>query len=278
MDITRVKKIHKISTKKPVKYLKALSLDGITKPVLKTKPDVNSQKALLKKPFVFKDFFTKYKLGLALASMVLIATFGFGFWSAAYTEISQANLESQELLLGQNNIIKEPIPLISAPSDAVNNLNHSEIYSMPLEQLEIVYAKKQEILEIEAEEKRLWQRALKIKNYLSAKKSPWSEAALTIASQSHWRLILAIGFAESSWGRNCVDNNCSNIGVEPGHELWRKYKTYDDWVIDFNKLLERRYKNWTLNEMCGVYVQPCNQNWLSATGQVLEEINEYNIN
>jgi hypothetical protein len=74
-----------------------------------------------------------------------------------------------------------------------------------------------------------------------------------------------------------VDNNCSNIGVKPGHELWHEYKNYGEWIVDFNKLLERRYKDWTLDDMCGVYVKPCNKNWLMATRQVLDELNEKQI-
>jgi hypothetical protein len=65
--------------------------------------------------------------------------------------------------------------------------------------------------------------------------------------------------------------------VAPGHELWRKYKSIQNWVLDLNRLLERRYSDKTLEQMCGVYVQPCNQNWLLATSQIFDELKAQNI-
>jgi hypothetical protein len=124
---------------------------------------------------------------------------------------------------------------------------------------------------------RMATRKEKLRAYLQGKKTPFASVADTIAEQPHWKLILAISFAESTFGKNCVDNNCSNIGVKPGHDYWRKYKTLNDWVIDFNRLLERRYKNWSLEQMNGVYVQPKNPNWLAATRQILEELQEQGI-
>jgi hypothetical protein len=65
--------------------------------------------------------------------------------------------------------------------------------------------------------------------------------------------------------------------VEPGHPLWRSYKTKADWAKDLDKLLERRYKNWTLEKMNGVYNQPGSENWLLASKQILEELQEREI-
>jgi hypothetical protein len=118
------------------------------------------------------------------------------------------------------------------------------------------------------------ERSKLIKKYLESKKSPFAEMSDLIARQEHWKMILAISNAESTLGRSCSNNNCSGIGVKPGHASWREYETFRHWVVDFNSLLERKYKNWTLKEMCGVYVQPCNKNWLSATRQILMEIQQ----
>lgn len=122
------------------------------------------------------------------------------------------------------------------------------------------------------------QRAERIKKFLQGKTSPFADLSDLLARQEHWKIILAISNAESTLGRNCFNKNCSGIGVKPGHPAWREYETLRHWVVDFNSLLERKYKNWTLKEMCGVYVQPCNKNWLSATRQILMEIQEMETN
>jgi hypothetical protein len=128
-------------------------------------------------------------------------------------------------------------------------------------------------------EEQITERKAKLKIFLENRKSPFAEDDIidTIARQPHWRLILAVANAESSLGKHCVDQNCSGIGVAPGHELWRKYKSIQNWVLDLNRLLERRYSDKTLEQMCGVYVQPCNQNWLLATSQIFDELKAQNI-
>jgi len=120
-------------------------------------------------------------------------------------------------------------------------------------------------------------RKTKLKTFLESYHSPLAAAADTIAEQSHWKLIMAIAFAESTFGKNCVDFNCSNIGVKPGSPIWHQYASYNEWVVDFNGLLERRYKDQTLTQMCGVYVKPCNPNWLLATQQILDGLQAQGI-
>lgn len=237
------------------------------------KPDYRQLAIRAKWPFNFFPIGRKH-LALGLAVMLLFSGFGFGFWSAFATEKSRAEFSFEG---GAPLINRGPIALMPAPDDALLNLNSQDLYNMPLDRLEATFAQQQELLVQQQQEKQIWTRAEKIQKYLQSKDSPLAEAARTIAEQPHWRLILAITFAESSWGKNCVNNNCSNIGVKPGHELWHTYKTYDDWVADFNQLLERRYKDWTLDQMCGVYVKPCNQNWLLATTQALDELKQAGI-
>lgn len=121
-------------------------------------------------------------------------------------------------------------------------------------------------------------RAHLLRRYLNSWNSPLAQYADIIAAQSHWKMILAISFAESGLGKRCADNNCSGIGVAPGHPKWQTYATKGDWVKSMNRLLEKRYKNQTLQQMCGVYVQPCNPGWMAATTQILNELKVWSIN
>ncbi len=236
-------------------------------------PVVHSYLVLPKrKKIASLDF--RRQLTVIAAVLIMLASFFAGAWLVLNTPKTQAEIQEQKIT---EKLQEQSQPLKVVEAYGLGHLilkqTEDDLFSMPLESLEALFEKKR----AEMTEALFQSRAEKIKNYLQEKKSPWSGSALTIARQSHWRIILAIAFAESSWGKNCVDNNCSNIGVEPGHKLWRKYPSYDEWIVDFNKLLERRYKDWTLKEMCGVYVQPCNQNWLLATSQVLTELKDSNI-
>lgn len=221
---------------------------------------------------------SRYVWGVALSIFLLLSTYLSGIWTGLSTSKSYAEYvfsSSDNLAAKEENL---PAGLQVLPMNGTGQLplklTENNLFAMPLDRLEDAFTRRQ----AEMTELMFNERAEKIKNYLNEKKSPFAEYASIIARQPHWQLILAIGFAESSWGKNCVDNNCSNIGVKPGHELWRDYENYGEWIKDFNKLLERRYKDWTLKEMCGVYVKPCNKNWMSATTQVLGELKESNIN
>lgn len=112
-----------------------------------------------------------------------------------------------------------------------------------------------------------------LRQYLTARSSPLAPYAHVIAAQSQWKTILAISFAESSLGKSCVANNCSGIG---GSNLV-EYDSVSEWVIALNVLLEKRYRDKTVGEMCGVYVQPCNPNWLLATNQIFDELQQRHI-
>lgn len=227
-----------------------------------------------KKPHLF--FFHRYKVAVLACLVLLLAVYASGFWTAISTSKSFAEF-----------VYTNPSPkpavstLVVAPVRGLGQLpiynNQDDLFAMPLNQLESVFAQKRVQAQKQAEAEIIKIRTAQIRDYLISKKSPFADYAGIIAQQSHWQLILAISFAESSWGRNCTDNNCSNIGVKPGHEMWHEYDTYGDWIVDFNKLLDRRYKDWTLDDMCGVYVKPCNRNWLLATRQVLEELKSDNI-
>ncbi len=202
--------------------------------------------------------------------VALALAFGGGAWAALNTQTTEA--ESVEQTQAGS------VPLETAGNlGPISNVSNDVLFNMTIGQLEeYLNSLAVQNQQLKAAE-RMATRKEKLRAYLTSKKTPFVEAADIIAEQKHWKLILAISFAESTFGRNCVDNNCSNIGVKPGHPYWRKYATLGDWVKDFNRLMERRYSNWTLEQMNGVYVQPKNPNWLLATRQVLEELQEQGI-
>ena len=108
---------------------------------------------------------------------------------------------------------------------------------------------------------------ISLKQYLEDNDSPLGEYAAEIVKQPQWQRALAISYVESHMGRNCYDNNCSGIGVKPGHPSWRKYATKLDWFIDLNKLLEKpiyKEKYTTFQKMKGVYVQPGSAAWVNG--------------
>lgn len=238
------------------------------KKIIKRKGPQVSSRQIFAKRSVFSTIYRQRKVSVLAATFALFMAFVFGGWYALNTEQSVA--EEPRILSAEASaepIKIEGIIVRDLGSEAANN---NALFNTPLSQLQSYFdsIKEPDIIN---------QRKNLIEQMLKDMKSPIVPASETIAQQDHWKLILAIAFAESTMGKNCVDKNCSNIGVAPGHALWRKYETYSAWVLDFNRLLERRYKDWTLTEMCGVYVQPCNKNWLLATQQILDEIEERGI-
>lgn len=216
------------------------------------------------------------KLPLMILSAALLAAFATGFFAA----LSTSNIVAED---GQKavpatpagNILLEGVQVVYT-NDIVNN---DALFSMTIDQLED-YLRQQTKAPSEPakpQEQIPKERKEKLVEYLKSKRSRFAADVDVLAELPHWKLVLAISFAESTMGRSCPDNNCSGIGVAPGHRLWRKYTTIEDWMKDFNSLLDRRYKDWTLEKMCGVYVQPCNPNWLKATRQVFGELAERGI-
>ncbi len=106
-----------------------------------------------------------------------------------------------------------------------------------------------------------------LKQYLEDNGSPLGIYAADIVKQPQWQRALAISYVESHMGRDCFDNNCSGIGVKPGHPSWRKYKNKLDWFIDLNTLLEKpiyKEKFTSFKKMRGVYVQPGSDAWVNG--------------
>lgn len=116
---------------------------------------------------------------------------------------------------------------------------------------------------------------IRLHDYLVAHKSPLAPYASEMVKQPQWQRALAISWVESNFGRHCADNNCSGIGVAPGHPSWRKYSTKLEWFKDMAKLMETpRYKNkyTTFEKMLGVYVVPGSPAWLNGSKQKYGEL------
>lgn len=211
----------------------------------------------------------KYNRVALLCSIVLVVGTAFGAGMNAASRTQETFAEEPSVPAGE-----VPFSLGSGNLGPVSSVTNDILFNVPIEQLEGYFASQNKP---DPKAQALATRAEKIRIFLEEKKSPFAEFADTIAAQPHWQLILAISFAESTLGKKCADNNCSNIGVKPGHSMWRTYPSLKEWVVDFNSLLERRYKDWTLEDMCGVYVKPCNTNWMLATTQILGELKDQNI-
>lgn len=121
-------------------------------------------------------------------------------------------------------------------------------------------------------------RKQQLQAYLEKKDSPFADDDQTLtalASAKNMKLILAISFVESNFGKHCYYFNCSGIGGSVPN--LRKYKSYAEWVVDFDKLLEDHYKGVAPEKFIGLYVQPGSPNWINGVSQVLEEFKEQGI-
>ena len=119
--------------------------------------------------------------------------------------------------------------------------------------------------------------AKNLKSYLENLDSPLAEYSEKMVQLPQWQRALAISWVESNMGIHCYDNNCSGIGVQPGHPSWRKYQTKLDWFKDMTQLLERPlYKErlTTFKQMRGVYVKPGSTNWVYGAQDKFDELME----
>lgn len=241
------------------------------KKVFSTFPEVRSY--ILKKPSLLNTVVKKtlwahlppwpFSKAFTGALAVLIVTvFLSGVWFTLKTQNSAAQDAGYQKVF-------QPYPITITKIDTVSTtpqLSNEVLFNTPIEKLRNYFDSRTSIDEVTLRKQQL-------KEFLQSHNSPFIGEADVIASQTHWKLILAISFAESTLGKKCFYNNCSGIG---GSQI-KSYENVKAWIVDFNRLLEKRYKNKTLEQMCGVYVQPCNPNWLLATKQILSEIEEKNI-
>ena len=115
----------------------------------------------------------------------------------------------------------------------------------------------------------------KLHDYLAEYNSPLANYASEIVQQPQWQRALAISWVESNFCIHNVDNNCSGIGVAPGHPSWRKYDNNLEWFVDMTQLLEKPiYKDRfnTFEKMKGVYVQPGSRAWVNGSKQKYAEL------
>lgn len=127
--------------------------------------------------------------------------------------------------------------------------------------------------------KQFAERKAKLKKYLESKNSPFAkddEALDAFANSKNMKMMVAISFVESTYGKNCYYYNCSGIGGTP--PTLRKYNNYSEWIKDFDQLLEKRYKDVPPEKFIGLYVQPGSPNWIFGVKQVIREFNEQDIN
>jgi len=111
--------------------------------------------------------------------------------------------------------------------------------------------------------------------YLEKHNSPLSVYSAEMIKQPQWQRALAISWVESNFGRRCANNNCSGIGVAPGHPAWRKYQTKLDWFKDMSALMERpiyKEKYTTFKQMRGIYVYPGTDNWVFGATKKYNEL------
>lgn len=126
--------------------------------------------------------------------------------------------------------------------------------------------------------KQFAERKAKLKKYLDSKNSPFAkddEALDAFANSKNMKMMVAISFVESTYGKNCYYYNCSGIGGTP--PTLRKYNNYSEWIKDFDQLLEKRYKDVPPEKFIGLYVQPGSPNWIFGVKQVIREFNEQGI-
>lgn len=220
----------------------------------------------------------RFYLPIAILVVLISASFIAGAYFTWRTDKSLARDENQTPTVSSPSSPAPSLPVVegAAALGPISQVPNEVLFNLTLDQLEIYLAEALKTPEMK-EAERLAARKEKLKEYLEEKRSPFVEIVNTIAELKHWKLILAISNSESTLGKRCYNNNCSGIGVEPGHPLWREYENKAEWAKDLDRLIEKRYKDWTLEEMNGVYNQPGSQNWLLASKQVLEEMQERGI-
>ena len=257
------------------------SFDGI---ILKQKPRVVSVRPVVSRNLVFRrpgwlrlTLPARGQWSAVLAATLLFVGFLVGFWFTWETKPSGA--EGQVLGAMDINLPPAETAAVEAPTsspESVAQLSDDRFFKLTVSQLETYLEQVVKTPQLK-EAERLADRKAKLKVYLQDKGSPFVDITDTIAELPHWKMVLAISNSESTMGKRCYNNNCSGIGVAPGHPLWRDYPSHKEWAKDLDRLLEKRYKNWTLEQMNGVYNQPGSRNWVLAAKQVLEELQDRGI-
>lgn len=221
--------------------------------------------------------FSQKRVPVLVAVLALFVAFGGGVWATLDTSKSAADNQPQVLGAFTDAPVLAVQP--SSPLGQIGYLPDNVMFNMTLSQLEDYLNKVAENSQKEQQAQILAQRTKLLKAYLEEKGSPLATIADTIAGLKHWQLVLAISNSESSLGRHCAgqSNNCSGIGVAPGNPLWHTYASKAEWAKDLDKLIEKRYQGWTLEQMNGTYNSPGSNNWVEAAKQILEDLQSRRI-
>jgi hypothetical protein len=210
---------------------------------------------------------------LVLASLCLaVASFASGVLFVLYAAEPIAESHTYEVLSSKASLAQQGIKVYS---QQVIDMASPVFASLVKENRRV---EDELITEAELLAAQLTERKNKLKASLASKKSPFAEddkALDAFVASKNMKLMVAISFVESTFGKNCYYYNCSGIGGTPPN--LRKYDSYEEWIVDFDDLLERRYKDLPPEKFIGLYVQPGSPNWLYGVKQVLAEFEEQGI-
>jgi hypothetical protein len=204
--------------------------------------------------------------------LISVASFASGILFVLYLSEPIATSETYGVLSSKAHLAKEGVKVYSQQVIDIT----SPIFASLVKENRRVEDDLIDEAELLAE--RLAQRKDKLKAYLTSKKSPFAQddkALDAFVNSKNMKLMVAISFVESTFGKNCYYYNCSGIGGTPPN--LRKYNSYEEWIKDFDDLLERRYKDLPPEKFIGLYVQPGSPNWLYGVKQVIGEFETHGI-
>lgn len=113
-------------------------------------------------------------------------------------------------------------------------------------------------------------------SYLLEYNSPLADHVEVLLMQPEWKHVLSISFAESTFCKFELGNNCWGIG---GAKYHRYYPTYAEGIVDANALIEK-YHDGGLTEPRTImrrWVGWNNQRWIRANEQVLAQIDSLGL-
>jgi hypothetical protein len=273
MKAKRKAKINKINTK-PI--LKSLSKVGT-----ELKEDLQTSKKAIRKgskvviklvertgiPEAYSGSVAWFAERMIMAGLLLaVASFAAGVLFVIYLSEPISESQTYDVLYSKTKLAQEGVKVYSQQVIDIA----SPIFA------KLVKDNREPERDLEAEQLAL--RKEKLKAYLISKKSPFAEdedALDAFVSSKNMKLMVAISFVESTFGKHCYYYNCSGIGGTPPN--LRKYDSYAEWIADFDSLLERRYKDLEPEQFIGLYVQPGSPNWLYGVKQVIREFEEQGI-
>ncbi len=120
--------------------------------------------------------------------------------------------------------------------------------------------------------------SIKIKDYLTTKKSPLAEYSNLLINTPNWKRIVALSNAESGMCKNypVQTANCWGVG---GANLWDMGTNLGDGIAEMNDFLSQyplrskvKYFQMTFKQMNGLYKQPAAPHWLYNVQVIYDEL------